>query len=258
MGRKFVIGDIHGCLWEFMELCENWDLQHEDTVIIAGDILHKGPYSVRCLRYAWQLQRTCNVIFVAGNHEEKQLRWANAEARRVSHGIPNALQHTEGFAEIDTGLTLELKDFLLNSRLYYQAEGFLILHGGLSPTHNLPPDITLAELFSMKSSDRDFFKQILWTRYVNPQGYPVALGSEKPEDKNWTEQYDGRCGTILFGHQPYLQDKVRKFPYAIGLDLGCVFGNYLAAVQISQGQVVEEYYIKAHHQYAKAYYLEPN
>ena len=259
MGRTFCIGDVHGTWKELIEMLQLWNLQPTDTVVFLGDLIHKAESpqdSINILYIAHTLQLTCNVVFVAGNHEEKQLRWQKAESRRLTDGTPNMLQHTEGFAQIRNGLTDELFCFMLNARLYYQAEGFLCLHGGLPSAHNLPPDITLHDLFTMKSSDRDFYKQILWCRYVDPRGRPVALGSEKEEDRNWAEAYDGRLGTILFGHQPFLEDKVRRFPHAIGLDLGCVFGNYLAAVQISNGQIVDEFYIKAHKQYCPKYYQE--
>lgn len=256
-GRKFVIGDVHGTLSEVQELIGQFNLTQNDTVCFAGDIVDKGRFSAECIRFAFDLQQICNVVFVAGNHEDKHYRWVVAEKRRKLTGEGNKLQHTEGFQEIHNKLTPELWSFIEHSRLYYKTEGFVVLHGGIpSVMAELPDDVSLKELYGIGSRKRDFAKHILRTRYVNPKGFPVSLGSEEPEDSYWADSYDGRFGTVLFGHQPFMEDKVKRFSHAVGLDLGCVFGGYLAAVEIHDGQIVAEYYVKAKEQYATSYYQE--
>lgn len=255
--RKFIIGDVHGTLIELRELISQFDLKQEDTVCFAGDIVDKGKFSAECIKFAFDLKQTCNVVFVAGNHEDKHYRWVAAEKKRKLTGEENKLQHTDGFQDIHNGLTPELWSFIEDSRLYYETDGFIVLHGGVpSVMVNLPPDISLRELYGIQGKRRDFAKYILWTRYVNPKGLPVSLGSETPEDSYWADVYDGRFGTVLFGHQPFMEAKIKRFDHAVGLDLGCVFGGYLAAVEIHDGQIVAEYYVKAKEQYATSYYQE--
>jgi hypothetical protein len=54
------------------------------------------------------------------------------------------------------------------------------------------------------------------------------------EDVFWATTYDGRFGEVIFGHSVFLgEDLPVKFPQAIGLDLGVVYGGYLAAVIVS-------------------------
>lgn len=256
-GRKFVLGDVHGTIIELQELISQFNLTQDDTVAFCGDIVDKGPFSAECIRFAFDLRQTCNVIFVAGNHEDKHYRWVAAEKKRALTGAANGIRGAEGFQKIHNGLTPELWSFIEDSRLYYQTEGFTILHGGVPPAMvNLPDDCSLKELCNMPGKRRDFIKYILWTRYTNPKGLPVSLGFEEPEDSYWADSYDGRFGTILFGHQPFVQDKIKVFDHAIGLDLGCVYGGYLAAVEIGRGQIVAEYYVKAKEQYATSYYQE--
>jgi len=254
LGRKFVIGDVHGTLTELRELISQFDLVSDDTVVFLGDIVDKGPMSAECIELAFNLKKTCNVVFVAGNHEDKHYRWVAAEKKRNLTGAPNGIKGAGGFQKIHDKLSPELWSFIEGSRLLYVTEGFVILHGGIPPAmRNLPDDCALKELYSMPGKQRDFIKNILWTRYVNTNGFPVSLGSEKPEDSYWADVYDGRFGKVLFGHQPFVQDKIKTFDHAIGLDLGCVYGGYLAAVEIRDGQIVNEYYVKAKEQWATPY-----
>ena len=52
---------------------------------------------------------------------------------------------------------------------------------------------------------------------------------ENESSSFWAEVYDGKFGTILFGHQPFFDENPFLFKKAVGLDLGCVFGGYLLA-----------------------------
>ena len=45
-GRLIVIGDVHGCLDELHELLDRVEYsQGNDTLIFAGDLVDKGPFS---------------------------------------------------------------------------------------------------------------------------------------------------------------------------------------------------------------------
>ena len=46
-GRVIVIGDVHGCLRELDNLLDKVDYQQgHDTLVLAGDLVDKGPDSV--------------------------------------------------------------------------------------------------------------------------------------------------------------------------------------------------------------------
>ena len=51
-GRTVIVGDIHGCFDEFMELLETlsfrWDT---DLLVHVGDLVAKGPSSQRVLEF---------------------------------------------------------------------------------------------------------------------------------------------------------------------------------------------------------------
>jgi hypothetical protein len=74
--RIFVIGDIHGCLSEFNALVEEINYNsNTDQLILAGDIMSKGPDSVGVVRRAKELGALC----VRGNHDDKIIRFKTFE-----------------------------------------------------------------------------------------------------------------------------------------------------------------------------------
>lgn len=251
--RTLVIGDVHGCLEELQELIEIFKPSQNDTVIFAGDLIHKGPFSAEVLSYVSILRHFCTVKVVAGNHEEKQLRFIANEARARLTGKSNPMQKVEGYAELANACDTDMLYVMESARLFVEAEDFVILHGGYGKHHCLE-DVALRDLKTLASDERERAKWLLFTRYLTPKGFPVSLGKETKEDKFWAEMYDGEIGHILFGHQPFLTEEKKEFPFATGLDLGCVFGNKLCGVEISKGKIVNTIYVNAKRKYATSYF----
>ena len=65
IGRTIAIGDIHGCHEEFEALLARLNITNEDTLILLGDLVNRGPSSRRTLDIAKKL----DVICLLGNHE---------------------------------------------------------------------------------------------------------------------------------------------------------------------------------------------
>ena len=69
-----IVGDIHGCLTEFVELLAQvrYD-KNRMTIVLVGDLVNKGPYSAEVIKLA----RNLGAYAVVGNHDLaalKQLR----------------------------------------------------------------------------------------------------------------------------------------------------------------------------------------
>lgn len=44
-GRLIIIGDVHGCVKELREVLDEAEyVEGEDTVVLVGDLVDKGPY----------------------------------------------------------------------------------------------------------------------------------------------------------------------------------------------------------------------
>ncbi|MBV6625349.1 MAG: serine/threonine protein phosphatase [Rivularia sp. (in: Bacteria)] len=69
--RTIVVGDIHGCYQELIELLAKAKITQEDCLVSLGDIVDRGTDSVKVYDF---LRNRPNTIVLMGNHERKHLR----------------------------------------------------------------------------------------------------------------------------------------------------------------------------------------
>ena len=72
-GRTLAIGDIHGCDVALGVLLEKLQPTKADTVVVLGDVVDRGPNTRRAVDLLIDLQRSCRLVFIMGNHEEMML-----------------------------------------------------------------------------------------------------------------------------------------------------------------------------------------
>ncbi|WP_343189539.1 symmetrical bis(5'-nucleosyl)-tetraphosphatase [Buchnera aphidicola] len=64
----YIIGDIHGCFYQMKYLINNINFNSsKDTLLITGDLVSKGPYSLLVLRYLISLGNKVKIVL--GNHD---------------------------------------------------------------------------------------------------------------------------------------------------------------------------------------------
>ncbi len=246
--RTILIGDVHGCFEELKELIALCQPEPGDTLIFIGDLIDKGPDSAGVLRYVRSLSEQFIVKLILGNHEEKFLRYLHHIEKGSStfkmSGIEEFPRIRQGIGEAEIEL---LKQSYFT--LYLPDKDILLLHGGIPSSCKLD----LRKDHPYGHYDRNTEKQLkplTMTRYLNADGVFVEYGKETPEMRLWAETYDGRFGRIFFGHQPFRQDSPPHFPYAVGLDTGCVFGGWLSACILRETGDLETVSVKARKTYA--------
>jgi serine/threonine protein phosphatase 1 len=69
-GRTLAIGDIHGCDVALQTLLDTLGLRSDDTVVVLGDAVDRGPASRQVVERLLQLADECRLVFVLGNHEQ--------------------------------------------------------------------------------------------------------------------------------------------------------------------------------------------
>ena len=208
--RHIFIGDVHGCLDELRMLLRKVELRAGDAVVLVGDLVAKGPDSAGVVAYARELSALC----VRGNHDEAVLRYRRAQQQNQE---PPKLK--KGHVAVARSLCEPDWAYLeaLPLWLQFPALGALVVHAGLVPALALTqqePDM----LMNMRS--------------IRSDGSP---SSKMDEGRPWASLWRGP-EHIVFGH-----DAVRglqQYPFATGLDTGCVYGRELTALLLPEKKLV--------------------
>jgi Calcineurin-like phosphoesterase len=201
--RTIVVGDIHGCFDELMELIEQVRLQPTDRIVSVGDLITKGPKSREVLELFMNDSRFSTVI---GNHDlVLRRRWngENVELKPAQKETHKALK-----AEKDQYMV-----FFNSLPFVIDLGTHLVVHAGLRPN---------VELHSQTTGDLTKIR---------------TLGPDRESDQGtpWYQMYFGEK-VVLFGHWP--APEPRRGKKAIGLDTGCVYGHQLTAYIIETDEFV--------------------
>lgn len=228
MKRKIIIGDVHGCLKTLQALLAECAPTNQDEIIFLGDLINKGPASAKTVAYVRQFSQRYTVKLILGNHEEKLLRVIHN--RQHNQQAYLAMSNLSVFEALAAELTEEDLHFLRQA--YYairlEATGYLLVHGGINADCTLDFS-TDYQYLDHKTKDYKGLDRLNKTRFVSPEGQFVALGKEDESSYFWAEEYDGRFGKVIFGHQPWHEHQPRIFRNAIGIDTACVYGGKLTA-----------------------------
>jgi serine/threonine protein phosphatase 1 len=140
--RRFVIGDIHGCIRTFQYLVEEViHLGPSDTLFLLGDTIDRGPGSKAVIDYIMNLSVSSTVRPVMGNHEFMMIRsledgnffqqwFLNGCAQTlISFGVDRERVHDRESVRL---IPDKYFDFFRNWPMYEETDDFFIVHAGLN------------------------------------------------------------------------------------------------------------------------------
>lgn len=210
--RRFVIGDLHGCLDELEALLESLAPEPDDTLCFLGDYVDRGPDSRGVIERLVRLRDEGPIcVFLKGNHEDMFLDFLGREGRHGDAFLWNGGNATlasygcDGMAgeAVAARLPESHAAFLVALRTHAFLGAFLCVHAGIRPTRPLA-----------SQSEED----LLWIReefIAHPHPFPY---------------------TVLFGHTPQ-RDVLVDLPFKVGLDTGLVYGNRLSCLELDARRV---------------------
>ena len=201
--RRIVVGDIHGCYDELMELLEKVNFGADDRVVAVGDLVTKGPKNREVLELFMTDARFSSVM---GNHDLALRRKWNGE--KVQLKASQKTTHKELKPN-----KLIYADFLNRMPFTIDLNTHLVVHAGLRPN---------VEMYSQTTEDMTLLRTL-------------GKDRESHDGTPWYDVYDGDK-VVLFGHWPAPEPRFGK--KAIGLDTGCVYGYNLTAYIIETGEFV--------------------
>jgi serine/threonine protein phosphatase 1 len=215
-GRLIAIGDIHGCHLEFAELLARLGLTRDDRLILLGDLVNRGPDSLKVL----DLAREHRALALLGNHELRLLKY-----RRT--GEKKALKN----GDLDTYEKLRSADWALLEAMPLTFEepelNTVFVHGGFLPGE--PWQKQPAEVVTrIQVIDRD--------------GRP-AKRADKPGAPPWADLWSGPP-FVVYGHTP--RPEIYRLKWSLGIDTGCVQGGQLTAYILPEKRFLQ---VKARQRY---------
>lgn len=231
--RTIVVGDIHGCLDELLNLMEVVEWQPEsDRLILAGDLVDRGPDSVGVVRWA----RENNIEIVRGNHDHKYVKMHHRYGKWKNQGIKSDshYQYRDPSMVIYDDLSKEDIEFLVKSPAYIKLDKLntIVVHAGLWP------DV------SFDSQEPEDMMHVRFL-YESQNGYSTAPLNRKAnfaKAKNsifWAERYYG-TQDIVYGHHVWDTNDImvhenHNGARCYGIDTGAVFGGKLTALILREG-----------------------
>ncbi|MGH7129723.1 MAG: metallophosphoesterase family protein [Planctomycetaceae bacterium] len=136
--RTIAIGDVHGCDVALQMLLGRLALTADDTLVLLGDVVDRGPNSRRCVELLIDLRRRCEVVLVLGNHEEmmlRVLRGVGSPAFWLPFGGRETLSSYGG----DPGDVPETHlEFLESGVAYHETATDIFVHAAIDPDVPLP------------------------------------------------------------------------------------------------------------------------
>lgn len=207
MNRTIIIGDLHGCHDEALELLDRLAVTENDRVIFAGDLVDRGPKPRECVELAMKFES------ILGNHEEKHLQQRKREDDALSPdhlATRRALkdEHYEYFKKLPTFIRIP-------------ESNAVVVHAGVMP--------------NVEIEKQDPY-HLLHAQCVKPPEKKSFWPSKAPSTHTfWTNHWKGP-ERVIFGHT--VTDKPLVTDFAVGIDTGCAFGGPLTAVVLPTWEIV--------------------
>jgi diadenosine tetraphosphatase ApaH/serine/threonine PP2A family protein phosphatase len=205
--RTLVIGDLHGCYDEAVDLLDRLAATSSDRVIFTGDLVDRGPRRRECVELAMRHES------ILGNHEEKHLqqRRRRPEELLPDHAATRSVLEDRHFSWFGTlPLFIRLPE-----------AGAAVVHAGVLP------GVTL---------ERQPAHTLLHAQCVSPPSTRSFWPSKAPPGWSfWTNHWKGP-ERIIFGHT--VLDRPLLAAWAVGIDTGCVHGRELTALVLPEWRIV--------------------
>lgn len=222
-GPFHIIGDVHGCFDELLELLQRlyYQVRFDDQqqryevtppgnykALFVGDLVDRGPNSPEVLRLVMDMVEAEQAYCVSGNHDNKLYRKLLGHNVQVRHGLELTVAQMEPYPET---FHERVKAFLGNlpHHIILDQGRLVIAHAGLEESlHGL--------------NNRRVRALCLYGPTTGAQddlGLPVRL--------DWAATYCGKA-IVVYGHTPVFEPFWRN--NTINIDTGCVFGGSLTAL----------------------------
>jgi len=232
-----IIGDVHGCFDELLELMttlgysikKNGDgyqvgVPDRRKAIFLGDLVDRGPKIVAVLRLVMDMVDAGTALCIPGNHDVKLLQKLRGKDVKIAHGLADSIAQLENESPEFKSKVVEFLDGLISH--YVLDDGKLVVaHAGMKEEMQGRGSAAIRSfaLFGETTGETDEF------------GLPVRY--------NWAADYRSKA-MVVYGHTPV--GEPQWLNRTINIDTGCVFGGKLTALRYPEKELVS---VPAHRTY---------
>jgi serine/threonine protein phosphatase 1 len=205
--RTIAIGDVHGCSAALAAVLEAVDPRPEDTVVMLGDYVDRGPDCRAVVAQLIELATRCRLVPLMGNHEEMMLEIIDGAGHLFRSWLSFGGEAT--LASYDCAAPEEIPrehiEFLRGCRTFHEIDSHFFVHA--SYIKELPLEEQPLEVLRWDS-----------LRYRLPG--PHCSGK-----------------TAIVGHTSQKDGEIFKLDYLTCIDTCCYGEGWLTAMDIGSGQV---------------------
>ena len=233
-----IIGDVHGCYEELVELLQRLGYKIAQDVVVPplgrkavflGDLVDRAPMAPQVVELVRAMVMAGHALCVPGNHDVKFVRAARGRKVQLTHGLARTMEQYAQRESVYSGELVVAADFLDQLISHYVLdEGRLVVaHAGLT------------QFLQGRSSGtvREFCLYGDVTGETDEEGYPIR--------RDWAVNYRGPA-KVVYGH--IVVPRAEWINNTINIDTGCVFGGRLTALRYPELELVS---VPAHHAYVE-------
>ncbi|MBD3675794.1 MAG: serine/threonine protein phosphatase [Planctomycetaceae bacterium] len=176
-GRTFAVGDIHGCRTALETLCDSLKLTSEDTLIVLGDVVDRGPDSRGVIDLLLKMQEICELVMILGNHDEMLLSAFESKGNFEQWLMVGGREALDSYGQRLSLIPESHLNFLRSAEGYHETATEIFIHANLEPGVPLPEQRSRWlrwEHLSGKESPHESGKRIICGHTQQKSGKPLT------------------------------------------------------------------------------------